>query len=196
MRLTPRDQMLLERVRAQRLTDSSAFVDLFPSVRAMQQRLWVLQRSGHLQVVRHGRGRVYLLGYAGARALGLRRSMRVAPSTIRRALVYGAVRRLLEREGSHVRRISRVGRVEVLETTRGARRVAVVALDRALSRSAFERWLEQLRPISNPFNSDVDELLVFLPRLVDHMLVGLPLSYQRRIQLRRLHGGPMTLNSF
>lgn len=186
MRLTPRDQTLLERVRALRLTDSTTFADLFPSVRAMQQRLWVLQRSGYLRVIRHGRGRVYLLGYAGARALGLRQPVRMAPSTIRTARVYGAVRRLLEGEGYHVRGSRRVGRVEVLETTRGTLRVGAVALDRVLSRPALEGWLERLRPITNPFNSDVDGLLVFLPRPVDHMLAGLPPSYQRRIQLRQL----------
>src|SRR5438094_7437007 len=71
MWVTPRDLEILARVHAVRACDSAALADLFPTVKALQQRLWRLTRSRFLRVHRVGNQRAYSLSWRGVQALGL-----------------------------------------------------------------------------------------------------------------------------
>src|SRR5437867_12723749 len=97
MWVTPRDLEILARVHDARACDSAALADLFPTAKALQQRLWRLTRTRFLKVHRLGNKRAYSLGPRAVKVLGLSaKEVRVSRSAVARHLLYAQLRRKLQ----------------------------------------------------------------------------------------------------
>lgn len=184
MRLTPRDHRLLDRLYREQACDAAGLADLFPTRRALEQRLWLLVRHRYLVAHRVGRQRAYLLGPAGARAVGLAAPPRLAPASIPRLLEYGRLGRMLQAEGYAVGGSLIVGRVRLMRAQRGGRRIGVVVCGQRLSVRGVGALIRRLRPAINPFRAAFDEVILFVPNAGDPLLAKLPASYRDRISLR------------
>lgn len=191
MWVTPRDLEVLARVHAVRACDSAALGDLFPTVTALQQRLWRLTRTRFLKVHRVGNRRAYSLGPRGVRALGLSaKEVRVSRTATARYLLYARVRRELQTEGYLLNGQDQVGRMTLLRAWRDGRRIAAVVCDPDASPRAVKELVHRLRSLVNPFGPRVDELMVFGP--VHAVLVAskLPVAYHGRVTIRSLPSPP------
>ncbi len=187
MLITPRDRNLLARVHRDRVCDASELVDLFPTRRALEQRLWVLTSHRYLVVYRIGRKRAYALGPAGARTVGASSSTpRLSPATVGGLLRYAEVRRLLQSEGYQVDGHQQVGRVRLMRARRDGRRVGVVVREAPLSPRAAKVLAGRLRSLVNPFGAAFDQLILFGPSARESWHTKLPPTYRDRIVLRAL----------
>lgn len=187
MWVTPRDLEILARVHAVRACDSAALGDLFPTVRALQQRLWQLARERFLRVHRVGNQRAYSLGRRGVRALGLpAKEIRISRPAAARFLLYARVRRDLQAEGYLLDGQDQVGRATVMRARRDGRRIAVAICDPDASPRAVQGLVYRLRSLVNPFGPVVDELMIFGP--VRPLLVTskLPAAYRGQVTFRSL----------
>ena len=164
MWVTPRDLEILARVQAVHACDSAALADLFPTARALQQRLWRLTRARFLKVHRVGNQRSYSLGLRGVQALGLRmKEVRVSRAAAARHLLYARVRRELQAEGYQLNGQDQVGRATVLRAWRDGRQIAVAVCGPDASPDTLQGLVHRLRSLVNPFGSVVDELIIFGP---------------------------------
>jgi len=186
MWVTPRDLEILARVHDARACDSVTLADLFPSVRALQQRLWRLTRSRFLRVHRVGNQRAYSLDARGVQALGLRaEEIRVTRTAAARYLLYAQVRRKLQSEGYVLNGQDQVGHATVLRAWRGGRRIAVAVCEpNALPRAA-QRLVNRLLRLINPFEPLVDELMIF----------GTTPTLLRSTKVSVVHHGRVTIRS-
>src|SRR5436309_12524027 len=126
MRITDRDLKILERVRDLRACDSRSLDDLFPTPQALRQRLWRLVGNAYLIVHRAGNDRIYSLGRAGVRVLGLQAvEIRIAPATAARYVTWSRARRLLLSEGFLLEGEMPFGRTRVLRARRDGREIAI-----------------------------------------------------------------------
>jgi len=187
MWVTPRDLEILARVHAAGACDSAALGDLFPTVKALQQRLWRLTRVRFLKVHRVGNQRAYSLGRHGVQALGLpAKEVRVSRAAAARYLLYARVRRELQAEGYLLNGQDQVGRATVVRAWRDGRRIAAAVCHPDASSRALQGLVHRLRFLVNPFGPLVDELMIFGPA---HALRGtsqLPAAYRGRVTIRSL----------
>ncbi len=185
MWVTPRDLEILARVRDARACDSVALGDLFPTVKALQQRLWRLTRARFLKAHRVGNQRAYSLGLRGVQALGLRmKEVRVSRTAAARHLLYARVRRELQSEGYLLNGQDHVGRTTVLRAWRDGRRIAAAVCDPDASPRAVRGLVYRLKSLVNPFSPRVDELMVFGPARAFHAASALPVAYRGRVTVR------------
>ena len=187
MWVTPRDLEILARVHDARVCDSVTLADLFPTEKALQQRLWRLTRSRFLRVHRVGNQRAYSLGRRGFRALGLSgKEIRVSLAAASRYLLYAQVRRRLQAEGYVLNGQDQVGRATVVRAWRGGRRIAVAVCSPDASARSVQGLLHQLRLLMNPFGPLVDELMVFGPSCTLSVESKLPAVYRGRVTIHNL----------
>lgn len=187
MWITPRDLEILARVHAARACDSAAVEDLFPTARALHQRLWRLTRERFLTVHRVGNQRTYSVGRRGAQVLGLpAKEVRISRTTAIRSLLYAQVRRKLQTEGYVLNGQDQVGHTTVLRAWREGRRIAVAVCDPDASPRAAQAMVNRLRSLVNPFEPLVDELMIFgtVPALLSR--TKLPVAQRGRITIRSL----------
>lgn len=162
MWVTPRDLEILARVHAARACDSAVLADLFPTARALHQRLWCLTREGFLTIHRVGNQRAYSLGRRGTRCLGLAaKEIRISRATAMRSLLHAQVRRQLGADGYVLNGQDQVGRTTILRAWRDGRRIAVAVCDPGASPRAVRAMVNRLRSLVNPFEPIVDELMIF-----------------------------------
>jgi hypothetical protein len=191
MWVTPRDLEILARVHAVRACDSAALGDLFPTTRALRQRLWRLTHEGFLKVHRVGNQRAYSLGRGGVQALGLAgKEVRVSRTAAARYLAYARVRRELQTEGYLLDGQDQVGRATVVRASRDGRRIAAAVCDLGASPRAVQQLVHRLRSLVNPFEPLVDELMIFGPARALPIVLGLPVAYRGRVTTHSLPLGP------
>ena len=187
MWVTPRDLEILARVHAVRACDSAALADLFPTAKALQQRLWRLTRERYLKVHRLGNHRAYSLGRRGMRALGLSgKEVRVSRAAAAHCLLYARARQVLHAEGYLLNGQDQVGRTTVLLASRDGQRVAAAACDPAASLRTVQGLVHRLRSLVNPFGPLVDELKIFGPARAVRITSKLPVAYRGRVTVRSL----------
>src|SRR5437016_10224917 len=156
MWVTPRDLEILVRVRDARACDSADLGDLFPTAKALRQRLWRLTRGRYLKIHRVGNQRGYSLGQRGVQALGLStKEVRVSRAAVARYLIYARVRRSLQAEGYALNGYDQVGRAMVVRALRGRRWIAVAVCSPEASPRAVQRFVHRLRSLVNPFGPAV-----------------------------------------
>src|SRR2546426_5554 len=127
MWVTPRDLEMLARVHDARACDSAALADLFPTAKALQQRLWRLTRERYLKVHRLGNQRAYSLGRRGVQALGLpTKEVRISRAAAARYLSFARVRRDLQAEGYLLNGQDQVGRTTVVRAWRDGQQIAAI----------------------------------------------------------------------
>lgn len=187
MRVTPRDLEILARVHAVRACDSAALGDLFPTARALQQRLWQLGRGRFLRVHRVGNQRAYSLGRRGVQALELSaKEVRVSRAAAARYLLYARVRRQMQAEGYLMNGQEQVGRATVVRASRDGRRIAFAVCTVDASTHAVQSMVHRLRSLVNPFGPRVDELVIFGPAHAIRATSSLPIAYRGRVTIRAL----------
>jgi len=187
VQVTSRDLEILARVHAARACDSAALVDLFPSVHALRQRLWLLSRARLLTVHRLGSQRAYSLGRWGVVILGLPTAeVRISYSVVARCLLYARARRKMQAEGYLFNGQDQVGRVTVLWVWRDGRRVAVAVSDPDASRGRVLALVRRLCAFVNPFGPSADQLVIFGPAGAFRRLPKLPSAWNGRVVFRPL----------
>lgn len=187
MWVTPRDLEIIARVHAARACDSAALGDLFPTAKALQQRLWRLIREGFLRLHRVGNQRVYSLDRRGVQVLELpTKEVRVSRTAAARYLLYARIRRELQSEGYLLNGQDQVGRTTLLRAWRDGRRIAVAACHPGTSPRAVQRLAHRLRSLVNPFGPVVDELMIFAPARALRATSTLPVVYRRWVTIRLL----------
>ncbi len=187
MWVTPRDLEILARIHAARACDSAALGDLFPTVKALQQRLWRLTRERYLKAHRVGNQRAYSLGQRGVHALGLpAKEARVSRAAAARCLLYARIRRELQSEGYLLNGQDQVGRTTLLRAWRDGRRIAVAACDAGTSPRAVQGLVHLLRSLVNPFGPLVDEFMIFGPARALRATSKLSVAYRGRVTIRSL----------
>lgn len=187
MWVTPRDLEILARVHAARACDSAVLTDLFPTVKALQQRLWRLIRARFLKVHRVGNQRAYSLGRRGVQALGLStKEVRISRAAAAHCLVCARIRRQLQSEGYLLNGQDRVGRTTLLRASRDGQRVAAAVCDPGTSSRAVLGLVHRLRSLVNPFGPLVDELIIFGPARAIRLTSELPVAYRGRVTIRSL----------
>jgi len=187
MWVTPRDLEILARVHDARACDSGALADLFPTAKALQQRLWRMTRAHFLKVHRVGNQRAYSLGPLGARALGLStKEIRISRGAVARCLSLARIRRKLQAEGYLPNGQDQVGRTAVLRAWRGGRRIAVAVCEPNASPRAAQRFVNRLLRLIDPFEPLVDELMIFgtIPTLLRSTKVSV--VHHGRVTIRSL----------
>jgi len=194
MWVTPRDLEILARVHSARACDSAALEDLFPTTKALQQRLWRLARERLLKVHRVGNQRAYSLGRRGIQALGLpAKEVRISRTAATRGLLYARIRRQLQLEGYVLNGQDRVGRTTLLRASRDGQCVAAAVCDPGTSSRAVQGLVHQLRSWVNPFAPLVDELMIFGPARMLRAASALSIAYRARVTIRLLP--PITAGS-
>lgn len=185
--VTSRDLEILARVHAARACDSAAFRDLFPSDRALRQRLWLLSRARFLTVHRLGSQRAYSLGRQGVAILGLPcEEVRISYPAVARCLLYARARRKMEAEGYLLNGQDQVGRVTVLWAWRAGRRVAVAVTDPDASREQVLALVRRLCAFVNPFGPSADQLVILGPVGVFRRPLKLSSVWSERVVFRTL----------
>jgi hypothetical protein len=174
-------------VHAARACDSASLADLFPTARALHQRLWRLTREGFLTIHRIGNQRAYSLGRRGAQSLGLSaREIRVSRATAMRSLLYAQVRRKLQTEGYVLNGQDQVGRTTILRAWHAGRRIAIAVCDPEASPGAPRAMVDRLRSFVNPFEPLVDELMIFGAFSPLLLRAKLPVAQRERITFHSL----------
>ena len=187
MWVTPRDLEILARVHAARACDSAALADLFPTVNALQHRLWRLTGVRFLKVHRVGNQRAYSLGRRGVQVLGLSaKEVRVSRAAAAHYLLYARIRRELQAEGYLLNGQDQVGRTTLLRAWRDGRRIAAAVCDPGTSPRAVQRLVHRLRSLVNPFGPLVDELMIFGSARALRVTSKLPVAYRGRVTIRSL----------
>lgn len=189
MRITERDLRILARVRDLRACDSQSLADLFPTPEALRQRLWRLVCNSYLVVHRTGNHRVYSLGRAGLRVLGLRvREVRIASAAVPQYVIYSHVRRLLQSEGYSLDGEMLFGRTRVLRARIDGRNIAVAVSARQSSMRGPRSMIVRLQRLVNPFDPVFDQVIIFCPP--HHVQPRtLPAPYRERVLIRPLPKG-------
>lgn len=187
MWVTPRDLEILARVHAVRACDSAALGDLFPTSRALRQRLWRLTREGFIRVHRVGNQRAYSLGRRGVHALGLTaKEVRVSRDAAAHCLLYATVRRELQAEGYVLNGQDQVGRTTLVRAWRDGRQIAAAVCNPGAPPRAVQGLVHRLRSLVNPFDPLVDELMIFGPAHFLRAASKLPVAYRGRVTIHSL----------
>lgn len=191
MQVTPRDLEILARVHAARVCDSAAMGDLFPSMGALWQRLWLLTRNHYLRAHRLGKRHGYSLGRQGTAVLGLPSAeVRVSRLAAIRYLYYADARRQLQAEGYTLNGQDSIARLTVLWAWREGRRVAVVVCDPSASGQQLTTLVFRLRSVVNPFAPSADQLLILGPVGASSKSAKVPPALSGRVVVRPLSRTP------
>jgi hypothetical protein len=185
--VTSRDLEILARVHAARACDSAALRDLFPSERALRQRLWLLTRARFLTVHRLGSQRGYSLGRQGVAILSLPcQEVRISYPAVARCLLYARARRKMEAEGYLLNGQDQVGRVTVMWAWRAGRRVAIAVSDPHTSREQVLALVRRLCAFVNPFGPSADQIVILGPVGVFRRPLELSSAWDGRVVFRAL----------